>query len=203
MRATIVMVWLSLVSVASADVVPAGGWMTDCPPVRCPPGSRPYGGSHGSCSIGCAPGQACEDDAECERYYDASYRCEPTRFCVQRVLSGNSANDVVRGECRPDDSCEQVQGGLGDEPVRCEVTSRCIFHEELVMRAAPSSERTAPSSVATESEPARAGTRSESPAPAGPESSDDGCSAASGSGASPLALLVFALTCRSCRRSRR
>lgn len=153
---------VSIPSIATADAVPAGGWMTrDCPPVTCPAGSNPYGGSHGSCSIGCSPGQTCQDDAECARYYDESFRCEPTRFCIQRVYGGNSSNDVVRGECRPDDTCEQPSADplAGDaEPIRCELRSRCVFHEELgasVMRAEPQPSATSTamtSTTATESD---------------------------------------------------
>jgi len=55
------------------------------------------------------------------------------------VHGGHSANDVVRGECRPDDTCAQPDDGDpflgGREPIRCETVSRCIFHEELAASA--------------------------------------------------------------------
>ncbi len=109
----------------NADAIPEGGWGTrDCPPNHCMPGTIPYGGSHGSCSIGCSPNSACEDDVVCGERYGAGATCEPTRFCMEEVDSGNSINTVVTGECPEDGVCEAQHGS--DSEARCVEESRCI-----------------------------------------------------------------------------
>lgn len=113
-------------SVAGADAIPPGGWRTpDCPPQSCPPGTIPYGGSHGGCSPGCAPNDSCESDAQCGERYGAGARCEETRFCLRDDYPGNSHVVVVEGECDAERACPEPQGEY-EEAQRCDIRRRCV-----------------------------------------------------------------------------
>lgn len=102
------LLFVTLSSTARADVVPPDYEPPECAAISCPPASFPASAGHGSCPHDCVPVSVeCTQDSECTQRMGQGSRCVDTSFCLEEVSLGRMGRQpAVRGQCRPDGSCE-------------------------------------------------------------------------------------------------